>query len=230
MKYEDLELRTLKGNKVIIKSPEEGSEIGVIGGAWIEGLGDTNASTLGFCSGASLRAWSSFKGFENMIDPDASYECFKFTSPVDGAACLDKASTDALREFKRALFWARIEQAGVRAQEEKAAEEAAIPGLRELRAAYDAEEKYRSDFAAAMEDEMRDGVGIPAMPQTNIDALAAQYPRAALYLKAEGYTNAAHHVKASAGRKALKLLREGGSVEDAAAILDNWTNDTYLWD
>ena len=30
--------------------------------------------------------------------------------------------------------------------------------------------------------------------------------------------------------KALKLLREGGSVEDAAAILDNWTNDTYLWD
>lgn len=85
MKYEDLELRTLKGNKVIIKSPEEGSEIGVIGGAWIEGLGETNASTLGFCSGASLRAWSSFKGFENMIDPDASYECFKFTSPVDGA-------------------------------------------------------------------------------------------------------------------------------------------------
>ena len=61
MKYEDLELRTLKGNKVIIKSPEEGSEIGVIGGAWIEGLGETNASTLGFCSGASLRAWSSFK-------------------------------------------------------------------------------------------------------------------------------------------------------------------------
>lgn len=228
MKYEDLELRTLKGNKVIIKSPEEGSEIGVIGGAWIEGLGETNASTLGFCSGASLRAWSSFKGFENMIDPDASYECFKFTSPVDGAACLDKASTDALREFKRALFWARIEQAGVRAQEEKAAEEAAIPGLRELRAAYDAEEKYRSDFAAAMEDEMRDGVNMPVAPRTDIDALAAQYPRANLFLKAEGYADASHYAKASAGRKAMTLLREGGTIEEAAAILDGWLSDVYV--
>ena len=228
MKYEDLELRTLKGNKVIIKSPEEGSEIGVIGGAWIEGLGETNASTLGFCSGASLRAWSSFKGFENMIDPDASYECFKFTSPVDGAACLDKASTDALREFKRALFWARIEQAGVRAQEETAAEEAAIPGLRELRAAYDAEEKYRSDCATALEDEMRDGVNIPVAPRTDIDALAAQYPRANLYLKAEGYADASHYAKASAGRKAMTLLREGGTIEEAAAILDGWLSDVYV--
>ncbi|TYB18845.1 hypothetical protein FXB85_11145 [Aggregatibacter actinomycetemcomitans] len=81
-----------------------------------------------------------------------------------------------------------------------------------------------------MEDEYNDGVNMPRRPTSNIDELCAKYPRAAMYLKADSYSNAENYDKASAGDKAKKLLNEGGSIEDAQKILDNWLPESAYWD
>ena len=226
MKYEDLELRSLKGRKVIIRSPEEGNT--GIGGAWVEGVGETDAGSfsIGAGKGSDLIRSGRFDGIE--IDPDYFYEYFHISRPVKGTVVLDKASSQAIKDYCQAKWEARLAEVRLRWEAEEAALEAAVPGVTELRAAIHAMHSYQEDFAAAMEDEMRDGVNMPVAPRADIDALAAQYPRANLYLKAEGYADASHYAKASAGRKAMTLLREGGTIEEAAAILDSWLNDVYV--
>ncbi len=98
----------------------------------------------------------------------------------------------------------------------------AVPGLASLRAARADEARYRAEFERMMEDEYNDGVNPPAKPAVSSSDLAAQYPRAALYLKAESYSCASNHHKAAAGSKAMQLLAEGGSDDDARTVMDNW--------
>lgn len=92
-------------------------------------------------------------------------------------------------------------------------------GLEDCRAALEAEEDYRQAFSQMMEDGDNDGARPPRKP-TIFDF--AKYPRAMLYLRAEGYTYAANDKKYSAGKKALKILEAGGSMAEAQAVLDNW--------
>lgn len=100
-----------------------------------------------------------------------------------------------------------------------------FPGLTLLKAAHQSEEAYLDAFNRMMEDEQNDGVNPPKAPALDTDELSAQYPRAALYLKADGYTLAANDKKSSAGTKAKRLLEMGGSEADAESILKNWVGD-----
>lgn len=131
-----------------------------------------------------------------------------------------------------AALVAEYEQA--RADEAKAkaaALEAAVPGLEILReakrAARDDAERYRRQFNRMMEDEDNDGAN-PPRPENpalaaSSAALAAQYPRAVLYLKAEAQHDNTHWAdntgKGAAGRKAMEILAAGGSIEDAQAAM-----------
>lgn len=104
----------------------------------------------------------------------------------------------------------------------------AVPGLSELRAAYDDAERYDREFARMMEDESNDGARPPARQKHDINGLRAKYPRAALYLKAESYSFAAHWAKSKAGTEAMELLATGGSEADAQSKLDNWLSDNRI--
>lgn len=100
-----------------------------------------------------------------------------------------------------------------------------FPGLTLLKAAYQSESAYSEAFNRMMEDEQNDGVRPPKAPAIDIDKLAAQYPRAALYLKADGYTMSANDKRSAAGDKAIRVLKSGGSIADAEAILKNWVGE-----
>jgi len=108
--------------------------------------------------------------------------------------------------------------------------ESAIPGLRSLREALNAEEEYREAINQMMDDESNDGVSPPTKPSSDSSALATASPRAALYLKAENYYYASNDRKVSAGRKAMQILTEGGSEDEARAVLDNWLPESAYWD
>jgi hypothetical protein len=84
-----------------------------------------------------------------------------------------------------------------------------VPGLKELQDAIDAEIAYANSFDEMMEDEQNDGVLPPTLPTTNASDVATKYPRAAAYIKAEAFEDSNHHVKASAGKKAKKLIAQG---------------------
>ncbi|WP_418178354.1 hypothetical protein [Akkermansia sp.] len=66
--------------------------------------------------------------------------------------------------------------------------------------------------------------------EAELNAARAKYPRAALALNATSYTLASHHSKIAAGKKALELLKNGGSLEEAQSILDNWLPQEAMWD
>lgn len=115
----------------------------------------------------------------------------------------------------------------------KVAELAAnVPGLNELRkardAAYNDEHRYSHQMDRMMDDEQNDGVNPPTPINQSLRAiandLAKQYPRAAMYLRAEGYTLASNYRKYGAGKDAMEIIATGGSIEDAQATLDNWIN------
>lgn len=120
----------------------------------------------------------------------------------------------------------KIILAGIEAEEVRL--EKLFPGLRLLRAAHQGEAAYLAAFDRMMANEQNDGVNPPARPAVNTDDLSAQYPRAALYIKAESFTGAANDRKAAAGEKAKALLEVGGSEEEVNSILNNWLGDTYI--
>ena len=134
---------------------------------------------------------------------------------ADVADLVDAAAADYRREL-----------AAKRAGGE-AALHAAVPGLKELRAARDAAELHGERFGRMMEDESNDGARPPAPPTGPSPAeLAAKYPRAALYMRAEDYSLASHDRKASAGKRAMQMIRDGASEEDVRKVLENWLPDS----
>lgn len=105
-----------------------------------------------------------------------------------------------------------------------------VPGLAELRKAYANEENYREAFGRMMEDEQNDGARPPKPVMIKSDDVAQQYPRAAMYIKAEAYSRASHYAKSSAGDKAMELIQQGGDLKEAQKILDNWLPESAKWD
>lgn len=158
---------------------------------------------------------------------------YKLPKPAQGcthyANCGDKQiGLDSTNAAIISKLLADVRAAGLAAEKARLAEH--VPGLDALRSAYNVEEGYDRAFTAMMEDEDNDGVRPPRKPATDAAALAAQYPRAALYLKADAYSCAAHDCKASAGRKAMDLLASGGTIEQAEHILANWLPASAQWD
>lgn len=227
MRYEDLDLCTLSGKKVIIKSPKNCG----IGGAWVEGIGDVNAGGMNI----PVRGKKIIKdvGAERLaakgitVEPDFSYAWFSYGYP-ETAVILSKESTIALNEFSKKRWEKQCSDIRAQAEEQEKRLEETVPGVKILREAYRERASYHEAFNRAMEDEYNDGVNMPKHPNADIEALEAQYPRAVVYIRADGYCSASHDAKASAGAKAKALLEEGGSIEEAEKILDTWTEGLFF--
>jgi hypothetical protein len=101
------------------------------------------------------------------------------------------------------------------AAEQKAAKIAAISGLDLLRAAHNDEARYAAQFERMMEDEGNDGARPPRPATGNVAALTALYPRAAAYILADDWSDAAHDVKASAGLIARQQILDGMDHDQA---------------
>lgn len=94
-----------------------------------------------------------------------------------------------------------------------------VPGLTELRSAIDAEIGYAKEFDAMMEDEHNDGVSPPSSPVIKASEVAARYPIAASYMEAERWEDSSHYVKSSAGKKAKKIIAQGGDYRAAMTAM-----------
>ena len=129
-----------------------------------------------------------------------------------------KAMMDAIEEWQEA--------------ESKAAAKklrANVPGIEELQAIADAEDRYMMASSEALEDENNDGVFFARKPAKSYSEAASENPRAALYLKAKSYSNANHVDKRIAGSKAMGVLANGGEMEAAQKLLDNWLSEDAQW-
>lgn len=146
-------------------------------------------------------------------------------------------------DIARGLWRAEIEEIKAQLNAEKAAKEAAdkarqnkieaIEGLKEIRAAINAQARYREELVQMMEDEDNDGIRPPKRPDPDIAALKAKYPRAAAYIKAENYSCAEHYAKADAGRAALEKIINGGDFAQAIADMEHeWSAycRDHIWD
>lgn len=112
-------------------------------------------------------------------------------------------------------------------------EERLFPGisqLREITARWDqAWEKNRQAWDNLENNPAYNPINT-AIIEAELNAARTKYPRAALALNATSYTLASHPSKIVAGEEALELLKNGGSLEEAQSILDNWLPEEAMWD
>lgn len=132
-----------------------------------------------------------------------------------GPVLLTEAEATAINQARDTFFAAQRADKEVKLA-------ANVPGLNELRAAIDDEIRYQEQFEQMMEDENNDGARPPKPVTIKYADVAAKYPRAAIYIKAENYSLSEHYAKSTAGDKAMKLIEDGGSLADAEQILNNW--------
>ena len=88
-----------------------------------------------------------------------------------------------------------------------------IEGLRELNAAYADVARYYYESDKMMNDEYNDGVHPPKPIKIDPEELAEKYPRAAAYVKADGWADADNYAKSGAGEKARKRILAGEDYE-----------------
>ena len=123
------------------------------------------------------------------------------------------------------------ETARKEAEELRRAKIAAIPGLKEIRAAMDDLKSWHREFNASFDD--CGGLGVRAKPRYDFDKLCETYPQAAAYLKAEKYADASNYAKSAAGEKALEAIINGADpAETIAAMEAEWSAycDKHIWD
>lgn len=109
---------------------------------------------------------------------------------------------------------------------------AGIEGLTELKKAINAERAYHKEFNRRMEDEGLSSFP-PNLPKVKSSDIAAQYPRAAAYIKAEAWTMASNSAKYSAGKKALERIINGEDYTQVITDMDTeWSNycNEHIWD
>ena len=192
---------------MLIKTTKDGRAVEMIGEE-IHLAGQCHAKAITPLRGAILAK-------ARKLHPNAAYVAGKI---VLSASEGERAQAELLR--RQRARWAA----------EEAALELACPGLAILRAAVDDSDRYHRQFNAMMEDGTNDGVRSPRQPAADIDALRAQYPRAAAYMRAESYSCASNHHKAAAGVAAMAVLAKGGEIAAADALLDNWLPASAAWD
>lgn len=111
------------------------------------------------------------------------------------------------------------------ADERQAALEAAVPGITELRAAYEDFERYHEQFERMMDDENNDGARPPRAMKANPDEVAKKFPRAAAYLKMEAWNSSCDMSgKSAVGSRAMSRLFAG---EDVAQVLADAENEWH---
>lgn len=83
----------------------------------------------------------------------------------------------------------------------------AIPGLKEITKAQDELMAWRRAFERSFEGENAcDGFGVGPKPEYDIEAMKAQYPIAAAYLKAFDQYNKANYELSAIGKKAMETI------------------------
>jgi hypothetical protein len=65
-------------------------------------------------------------------------------------------------------------------------------------------------------------------PVAELDEMDRRYPHAAIFLMSEQYAQSPDFARSVAGDTARDILLCGGSCEEAADVLDRWTEAT-LW-
>lgn len=146
---------------------------------------------------------------------------------------LSKSELEALKGAKPEII-AELKarkEAEIKAREDATAKLAAnVPGLDILRDARNKWDIYRDAKRTAIE---RGAVKMPQQPTEDTAALAAQYPAAAAYLKAEAYEYASNYAKSEAGRKAKQAIADGADYSEALAQMEaEWQAhcEEHKWD
>ena len=123
------------------------------------------------------------------------------------------------------------ENARKEAEELRRKKIAAIPGLKEIRAAMDDLKSWHREFNASFDD--CGGLGVRSKPIYDFDELCATYPQAAAYLKAEEYADASNYAKSTAGEKAMEAIINGADPAETIESMEaEWNEycDKHIWD
>jgi len=152
----------------------------------------------------------------------------------DRGRCLvcAKVNADRLRKVEVPEVIRIIRNVADLRAEAEAKLKANVPGLDELRAAYEQEYEAFARMMDMMDDEQNDGAR-PPKPAANPAELAVKYPVAAAYLKAEAWSMASHYAKAAAGRKAMENIANGEDYKTALATMEKeWAEhcNAHMWD
>jgi hypothetical protein len=124
---------------------------------------------------------------------------------------------EGAREMIAALSAERDARADAADATRAATLEVACPGLARLRAALDDADRYAEEFERMMEDEGNDGARPPRPRRGDPTALAAEYPRAAAFLRMESWSYSCNMSgKSGVGKRAMARLLAG---EDHVAVL-----------
>ena len=94
-----------------------------------------------------------------------------------------------------------------------------LRGYDELKALLDAHTEYHNH----LNDALSKGETLTLPKPADYEPMAAQYPVAALMVKAERYQNSNNLDKYSAGEKAAEYI-QSGQLNDAKYLLENWFN------
>lgn len=116
----------------------------------------------------------------------------------------------------------------IRAWEERKAKIAAIPGLKEIVDALDDLNQWHEEFNRSFDERYGagcGGLGVRAKPQYDLDAMLAQYPRAAAYLKMRDWSRKEFIEQAIIGKKALEKIINDDHWEKAVADAEKELDD-----
>lgn len=124
------------------------------------------------------------------------------------------------------------QQAAIKkAAEDKANKIKAIEGLDKINECRDAWAAYQHDFSKMMETGC--GYMTAKKPETKVEDLRAEYPRADAYLKAEAEASRSNYELAAIGKKAMERIISG---EDHETVISDMDADIkafaskHLWD
>ena len=116
----------------------------------------------------------------------------------------------------------------MRAREERKAKIAAIPGLKEIEDATEDLTQWHEEFSRSFDERYGagcGGLGVRAKPQYDLDAMRAQYPRAAAYLKMRDWSRKEFFEQAIIGKKALEKIINDDHWEQAVADAEKELDD-----
>ena len=149
---------------------------------------------------------------------------------VTGSKVMNEAVA-YMRANKPAIMQYLLEQE--EAERQRLDKVRAIPGLGEIEAAKADLAAWRDEWEASFDGESGGGTGVRPRPQYDLDAMYAQYPRAAAYLKASEYARSANYVKSAAGAAAVEKIVSGEDYNTAISEMEQqWATycEGRAWD
>ena len=100
------------------------------------------------------------------------------------------------------------------------------PGLNEIEQAMREDLAHQERFNRSFENEE-----MWTQPhKSRVAELKAKYPQAAMYLKAQSYSESSNADKSHAGRKAMEMLEKGADLKEVDSVLENWLPSEKIWD